>query len=303
VRHEPSSPPAASFRPIRAGRDVFVRGSQERHLRPAAGFNLFQRLSSRVSRLPTPSRPILPRNEEEGMTYRTSLKCTRVWPAAALLTTVLAAATCSGPTAPGRVPSPNAGPPPPPPTIPSITISGVVTGDGKPLENAGIDLRGNGGLGRATTDATGRYSVKILGIPSLIMVNAHHDAFPYQPCASNTVYPSGSTEEELVVDVALTALKGEPRTTPAPIDGRRMVTGTVYSQQTNKPAAEVFVGWSAANDDLRAWTETDTRGRFLLCGLSKENRLFITAETAESAAAVWVEPGGDAEIELELKRY
>jgi hypothetical protein len=231
------------------------------------------------------------------------VKSVQVWVVTALLSTGLAAASCSGPTGPGTVPPPNAGPPPPPPTIPSVTISGLVTGDAKPLENASIDVRGNGGLGRATTDATGRYSVKILGVPSLIMVNAHHEAFPYQPCASNTVYPSGSTEEELVVDVALTALKGEPRRTPATIEGKRMVTGTVFSQQTNKPAAGATVAWNAGNDDFRAWTETDATGRFLLCGLSKENRLAIVAESDNSAASVWVEPGGDAEIELELKRY
>lgn len=190
----------------------------------------------------------------------------------------------------------------PPPRPPTLTVSGVVSGDGQPVVGATVVVEGRGI--RTTTDATGRYSVEIDDLsPTSVWLTADHDQFMFQPCAVWAEQLRAGAGA-LTIDVALSARRGPSGVPSAAVAGRRTVSGTVYTETTSGklPVANAVVAWDVSNDDFRAWTETDAAGRFMLCGLWVHSRLGIVAYQGLLGGALSVQPGtGDADIQVMLR--
>jgi hypothetical protein len=82
----------------------------------------------------------------------------------------------------------------------------------------------------------------------------------------------------------------------------RIVAGVVYEPTTQGRRAAnrlVFYDWGL---DPAAFTRTDDQGRFLICGLPQSRTVSIAADFGGGIAWASVPPGGDADIEIEVKK-
>ncbi len=187
-------------------------------------------------------------------------------------------------------------------------MTGVVSGDGQPLGGALIEVAGSFGRIDTHTDATGRYRVeRNVSLPTKVWVRAYHDRFTLQPCAVWFDY-GASVKEERTADVSLTATPGPSGAPPAPIPGRRSISGTVYTMTPGgrRPVSGASVYFDLSDSDVQAWTTTDADGRFVLCGLPEDRALqivgyLLVAPYQSLQAWLVVQPGGDADVELILK--
>jgi hypothetical protein len=186
----------------------------------------------------------------------------------------------------------------------NLIVTGIVTRDGQPLGNARVEVRSiifPSWRHDTSTDASGRYRAEIdTPTPARVWVTAYEPSMN-QPCA---VWLDHTTSDgvERTADVSLTTSL-EPLAAPsAPVAGRRKVAGTVYRRTSTgkQPVSGAGVAFDLSNDDYQAWTGTDADGRFTLCGLPVDSWLQIYASTRLLQGWSWVEPGGDAEIELTL---
>jgi hypothetical protein len=188
-------------------------------------------------------------------------------------------------------------------------VTGTVFGDGQPLANTTVHLGSAiGVLPPLTTDVSGRYRVEILnGTGVFLWVS--DDRFRLQPCAA-WVETAGYGPLERTADLHLASAAGALSAGSQIVPGRRRVSGTVHAMTASgpEPVSGVSVALVGSNDDWNAWTSTDTAGRFSLCGLPIDQRLFIYSEThfeSEQSfrwASRHVEPGGaDANLELILQ--
>jgi hypothetical protein len=199
---------------------------------------------------------------------------------------------------------PSGGPaaPPPPPPTPTFVATGLVSGDGQPLENAKVEVGSY--LAGASTDASGRYRVELFNaLPVGALVSAYHDRFPFQPCAvSAALIPSGTAD--LTADVSLTSAKGYSAAAIRIVSGARRVFGTVYAlapDGTKGPVADARVAWESSWEEWKAWSATDSTGRFALCGLPIDRDLSIYSERSPGNAWASIPRGtGDVEIEMIL---
>jgi hypothetical protein len=184
-----------------------------------------------------------------------------------------------------------------------------VFGDGQPLANATV--HGIGALPNLKTDASGRYRAEAFN-NTAVFLWVFDERFRLQPCAA-WVEPAGSGPLERTADVYLASASGALSAGSQVVAGRRRVSGTVRTMTDTglQPVAEVSVVSIVKNrvshEDWNAWTSTDIAGRFSMCGLPIDQRLFIYSDIGSDQWHKWastdVEPGsGDADIELVLQK-
>ena len=223
---------------------------------------------------------------------------------AVVVALALAAGAC------GETPtSPCCGPPPPDPR--TLVLTGIVFGNGQPLQNATVFVIGEIGFRPTmTSDASGRYRVEFVnGIRAGVFVSASDGRFRFQPCAT-WVEPTEAIPLEKTADVYLASATSAASVGSQTAAGRRRVSGTVRTMTATglQPVPGVSVVLLGSDEDPNAWTSTDTAGRFSLCGMPIDQRLRIysdiydQSEQSFKSSLTPVEPGtGDATIELILQ--
>ena len=220
----------------------------------------------------------------------------------AILAFSLASSACSDrPKTPlGPVIEPGSVSPPPP----TLVVSGTVFASGQPVADAIADVRTSTTLRIVRTNGGGHYTAVLNNdSPTSVWVTAFHELFPFQPCATWFEQTQGGNQERSI-DVTLTSTRGPSGAPAASVPGRRSVTGTVATMTSagKRPVANATVAWDAANDDWRAWTQTDAAGRFALCGLPVDRSLSISVNKDLLNAWGTVQPAsGDANIEIVLE--
>ena len=213
------------------------------------------------------------------------------------------------PVGPAGTPAAPAPVPPAPPAPPApLLVSGTVFADGRPLENATVDVRGKIVATRTqrfgvtgTTDAAGRYEVKVPNDASLtVWVTGYHNRFQFQPCAAWFEQTAPATPPQQTVDLHLIEPAALSTFVPVPRDGRRTVSGTIYRmfEGGRQAVAGAVAGWDESSDDYKAMTRADAEGRFTLCGLPVNQRLNMYGQDRMLQGWTTVEPGGDAAIEI-----
>ena len=199
------------------------------------------------------------------------------------------------------------------PVGPNVTLSGVVTENDRPIENAYVEVQWScgGGCSAAigeTTDAAGRYVVarppNATGLPegATVWVTAHKDGF-VQQCAATAVMRAGVS-----LDLPLTSIASLPTTQPRSGAGSRTVSGTVFESTPagRRPVADAAV--SAYSEALYyaeavAYTRSDAAGRYWLCGLSEGRIPYLVAEKeGYNSNTSPVESGTDTTVDIQLRR-
>jgi hypothetical protein len=186
-----------------------------------------------------------------------------------------------------------------------VTVSGLVTGDGTPLTDVDVEVRNQHVMERARTDASGRYRVVVHSAdsPTVWVTAYHHDRFRFQPCGA-WVEQLEFDPAERTVDVKLSSLEALSGEVPVAAAGRRRISGTLYALTSagREPASDAVVAWDLSDDDYKAWTQTDSAGRFTLCGLPVD-RVHLIAREGNQYAWMDVEAGGDTSVELTLEPF
>ena len=231
---------------------------------------------------------------------------------AVLLVTL--ASACSGSNEPSVPANPVAPAPPAAPTVPTLTLSGTVSEDGHPIANVGVDVYGEQSCssgctsrqfnaGSGTTDAAGRYSIVIRRPEektATVWAVAHQNAY-VQQCAASATMPVDAS-----LDLRLTSLANLSAARPQSGPGSRTVSGAVLeATQTGRPPVEgASVGWEGLFDIVVAETRSDAAGRYLLCGLplGRIHGLFALKQGYSSVSSAPVEPGSDANVDIEIQR-
>jgi hypothetical protein len=93
---------------------------------------------------------------------------------------------------------------------------------------------------------------------------------------------------------------------PPRVPGTRTISGVVFevTETGRRPVENMSVGWEADMDWVAAWTFTDARGRYLLCGLP-ETRLTLFAATTtypNLVSYITIEAGSDALLDIKVGR-
>jgi hypothetical protein len=182
-------------------------------------------------------------------------------------------------------------------------VTGLVFGNGVPLAGAIVEVRDRHVMERTTTDASGRYGVEVRsGDSPTVWVTAYHDQFGFQPCGA-WVDQTDSTPAGRTVDVQLSSAEALSGGVPVSTAGRRRISGTIYALTPagRQPVSDAIVAWDLSNDDHKAWTQTDSAGRFTLCGLPVNDRVQIAAFGSPGWAWLMVEAGGDTSVEVTLR--
>lgn len=211
-------------------------------------------------------------------------------------------------------PTPLAPTPPMAPLIANLALSGFVTENGIPVENATVEVQWSCGGGcsaavGAMTDAAGRYVISqstngiALSDGATMWVTAHKDGF-VQQCAATAVMRAAGFSR----DLRLTSVADLSTAQPSSDAGSRTVSGTIFESMPalRRPVADAAV--SAYSEDLYyadavAFTRSDAAGRYWLCGLSQGRIPYVVAEkegyTSSNAA---VDPGTDATVDIQIRR-
>jgi hypothetical protein len=191
-----------------------------------------------------------------------------------------------------------------PAPIANVTVTGVVFGDGTPLPDVTVEVRNRHVMERTMTDASGRYRASVHGAdsPTVWVTAYHHDRFRFQPCGA-WVEQTESAQVERTVDVQLSSAEALSGGVPVSTAGRRRISGTIYALTPDgrQPMSDVIVAWDLSDDDHKAWTQTDSAGRFTLCGLPVDGRVHLVAFQGNQYAWMDVEAGGDTSVELTLE--
>jgi hypothetical protein len=204
-------------------------------------------------------------------------------------------------------------PAPAAPVVPNVTLSGGVTENGHPVENASVNIQWSCGGGCSAliggmTDAAGRYVVArptngiVLPDGATIWVTAYKDGF-VQQCAATAVMRAGVS-----LDLQLTSIANLSMARPLSGAGSRTVSGTVFESTPagRRPVADAAV--SAYSEALYyadpvAFTRSDAAGRYLLCGLSQGRIPNLVAEKeGYNFSNASVEPGTDTTVDIQIRR-
>jgi hypothetical protein len=198
------------------------------------------------------------------------------------------------------VTAPSPTPPIAPPVLASL-IGTVVerTPQGeRPLGGAFVwgQLHGGPVLGEVRADEFGRYELRGLAPGARLQVMATKEGYFQQCAAEITVGEIPHLDLPLVAEANLSSSRDSVPPLPP---GFRIVAGLVYEPTTQGRRAVanrlVFYEWGV---DPAAGTRTDDQGRFLICGLPRSR----TVSIAEAfGGGITVLPGGDADIEIEVK--
>jgi hypothetical protein len=173
----------------------------------------------------------------------------------------------------------------------------VVSGDGKPVGNVNVEVGSGFVRPSATTDGSGQYRMELSSPAGDAYVTAVDERFPFQPCAV-PVPAATEANPESTAHVELTTARGQSNVSTRVIPGRRRVSGVVFVDvdTTKGTASEASVAWDASNDDVKAWTETSTGGRFALCGLPIDRPLSIVVNWGLEQAFATVPRGSEDHV-------
>lgn len=222
-----------------------------------------------------------------------------------VLAPIVFLAACGGSGSPMAT-APSSPPPVGPPAPPSLSLIGTVvewTPQGqRPLGGAFVWGQFHGGslLTHVRTDESGRYELPRLTPGARLQVMANKQGY-FQQCAEEITV--GETPHLDIQLIAEANLSSSSDTVPPSPPGFRRVAGVVYEPTTQgrRPIANrpVFYDWVL---DPAARTRTDDHGRFLLCGLPQSRTVSIAADFGGGIKWAEVPPGGDADIEIEVKK-
>jgi len=209
---------------------------------------------------------------------------------------------CGSPNAPTPSPTvPSPTPPIAPPVVSSLmgTVVERTPQGERPLGGAFVwgQLHGASLLGQVRADEIGRYQLRGLLSGARLQVIAGKEGY-FQQCAVEiTVGELPHLDITLIADSNLSSSRDSVPPSPP---GFRIVTGGVYEPTTEgrRAVANVVVFYEGGVD-VAAGTRTDGQGRFLTCGLRQSRAVWISAAFG---GGITVPPGGDADIEIEVKK-
>ena len=150
--------------------------------------------------------------------------------------------------------------------------------------------------GRIVADDSGNFRLPSVPAGATAQLQVWKDGF-VQQCAA----PLVTIRSDVRVDGQLVARdKLSVSSPPAPAPGFRHVSGVV--SDGGKPVAGAFVDYEPIMDYVGAFTFTDTAGRFLLCGLPKDQT--VTLGVGFDGRVAWVEvpPGQSDAVAISLSR-
>jgi len=199
----------------------------------------------------------------------------------------------------------------PPSGAGSYTISGVVAENGQPVANVSVNawMEQLGGAGysywylhgQVHTDASGGYRMTSLPGGAHVWIQLNKDGY-VQQCAASAIM-SG----DLTMDVALLSTA---RVTASPMPstpGLRSVSGTVVEMTAtgSQPVAGAGVvfgagAWPEPAENPAAYTDSDTTGRFALCGLPANDTVKLEGVAGTRVGYVSVAPGQTSDIQITL---
>jgi hypothetical protein len=217
----------------------------------------------------------------------------------------------SAPTGPTEPPSP------PAPAVPTVSVTGRVLDrvSGQPIPGVQVSALPRTGYWTLfntlrVTDAAGRYTIS--GIPAdfrSFWVMASTTLYPVQQCATVASVDGADGTQDVTLTSRDDLTAGNSRValhTP----GTRIISGVVseITELGRQPVEGVWLGFetgNTVNDQpvIGAWTFTDGRGGYLLCGLP-ETQLSLALYESRLRRSVRqnVEAGSDTVLDIELKR-
>jgi hypothetical protein len=190
-----------------------------------------------------------------------------------------------------------------PPAV-SVSVSGVVTENDRPLGYVGVEVFWSWGPGSGmsisgTTDMAGRYWIGGMPVGQMVWAVAHKDGY-VQPCAASATIQTAAT-----LNLELTPLANVSAARGASDPNTRTVSGRVYETTSSgrQPVAGVSLGWMPVYYESVASTMTDATGHYLLCGLP-QGPISDVGVFKEGFRHVWAsfEPGRDATVDIEISR-
>ena len=200
------------------------------------------------------------------------------------------------------------------PTVPTLILSGSVSEDGHPIENVGVDVSGSQSCssgcssrqfnaGSGMTDAAGRYRIVIRRpeeATATVFAVARKNGYVQQCVATATMQADAS------LDVRLTSIANLSAARPQSGPGSRTVSGAVFEATPTgrSPVEGASVGWEGLFDTVVAETRSDAAGRYVLCGLplGRIPGLFALKQGYSRVSYATVEPGSDANVDIEIER-
>lgn len=226
----------------------------------------------------------------------------------------LMAAGCHDPTNP-VAPSPPAAPmAAATPDVPTLILSGLVSEDGQPIENAHVQVHAtqpcSGGCsfrqfnaGYGMTDASGRYRILVMRpeeTTATVWVLARKDGYAQQCVATTTM------QTDATLDVRVTSIGNLHTTRPLSSPGTRTISGSVFEVTSagKHPVEGARVGWDAFMDSIVVETMSDAAGRYLLCGLPMEriDGLFAIKVGYSGISYASAAAGTDGVVDIEITR-
>ncbi len=195
------------------------------------------------------------------------------------------------------------------PVVPNVALSGVVTENGHPVENAAVEVQWSCGGGCSSaigpggmTDVAGRYVVARLPDGATVWVTAYKDGF-VQQCVATAVMGAGVS-----LDLRLTSIANLSTAQPLSGAGSRTVSGTVFESTAAGRRLVPDASVSAYSEALPygepvAFTRSDAAGRYWLCGLSQGRIPYVVAQKeGYNSNTSPVEPGTDTSFDIQLRR-
>jgi hypothetical protein len=211
-------------------------------------------------------------------------------------------ATPTGPTAPPPItyggPSVPTGP---------YTISGTVTEAARPVAGAHVNaflVTASLGYsymwahGAVLTDVNGQFRMTSVPPDARVWLQSWKDGY-VQQCAAPQITVQGDT----VMDLALVSRANLSASSSSPaIVGYRTVSGVVVEATPtgNQPMAGVAVDFEPLEDFPAAITYSDGGGRFLLCGLPRNETVKLGVGIGGRVAYVNVAPDQSTDIAITL---
>jgi hypothetical protein len=217
---------------------------------------------------------------------------------------------------------------PTPGALSTLTISGIVAEEGRPIANAVVSVDAvpdpggsyqvvgaSGEPFETTADAAGRYRLTVSfysNVPRQVTLwgLAWKDGY-VQQCAATTT----AVGETATFDLRLTSIVNLSSARPKSDPGTRMVSGMVFKTTATgpQPVEGATVGWFAFDDEGAgmARTVTDAAGFYLLCSLPQtrivsssqpyDQEGFYAASQGAYASDIPVVEAGSSDVTLNIE--